>query len=386
MRQQDIVRQLRQRLRLTGRLARWWTFALTGFLRPRRLWLRPPPWQRIEAPATAEPRAGVRVDVPRPVLYGDLVPSSFSSLPSTVEAPEPQVSVADDVVLVPRHLFIDRRSGGVLPQSQGVVIGPRALAGLDIRPPQLFRMPEEVVGEVFVVDCHFTDNYGHNLLEALPRLMLLDQAPAGIEIATSIPPSRTINTLIGGLGIDPARVRYYREPLFCRRAYLPDGLVHLERSLHPLAREAFSRLRRLGDGSSAERPERVFVSRSRIGRRRLVNEAAIEAIFERHGFRIVHPELLPIEEQIALFSGAAMIAGLGGSAMHSTIFSLPDTKVLMVSSLEWFVETDVLISQRDGQLGYVFGEPVEDVFDAGDRSWRVDPAVVEAAVIAHFGL
>lgn len=385
MRQRDKTRHLVGTLRQTGRMARWRAFSLMGFLRPGRLRMPPPPW-RAEAPSAADPRAGVRVHVSRPVLYGALIPSAFSSLPSAVEAPEPGVSVADDVVLAPGHLFVDRRSGSVLPQSWGVAIDRRALAGLGTRPPQLFRPPQEVKGEVFVVDCYHTETYGHYLLEALPRLMLLNQAPAGIEIATSIPRSPTIETLFTGLGVDPARVRHYREPLFCRRAYLPDRLVRLNRSIHPLAREAFSRLRQVGTGSGTRPPERVFISRSRIRRRRLVNEVEIEAIFERYGFRIVHPELLPIEEQIALFGGAGMIAGLGGSAMHNTVFSLPDTKVLMVSSVEWFVETDVLISQRDGQLGYVFGEPVDNVVDAGDRTWRVDPTAVEAAIVAHFGL
>lgn len=326
------------------------------------------------------------MDVPRPMFYGELVPGSIDELPSAVDIPEPTVSVADDVVLVTGHLFVDRRSGTVLPQSRGVSIDSRALAGLATRPPHPFRPSQQAQGEVFVVDCHFTDNYGHNLLEALPRLMLLDRVPAGIQIATSIPRSRTIDSLIGGLGIDPSRVRYYEEPLFCRRAFLPDRLVHLERSLHPLAREAFTRWRLLGNASKVERAERIFISRSRIRRRRLVNEAEIEAIFERRGFRIVHPEQLPIEDQIALFSTAGMIAGLGGSAMHSTVFSPPETKVLLVSSIEWFVKMDVLISQRAGQLGYVFGEPTDDAVDAGDRTWRVDPAAVEAAIVAHFGL
>lgn len=385
MRQPNTVRYLVQKFRQIGRVARWWGFALTGFVRPRRLRLRPPPWW-VETPLAAEPRAGVRVDVPRPVLYGKLAPDSFINLPSVVEAPEPRVSAADDVVLIPGHLFIDRRRGSVLPQTRGVRAEPSTLSGLEARPPPLFRSPQEVQGEVFVVDCHYNVAYGHHLLEALPRLMLLDRAPPGVEIVSSIPRSPTMDALIGGLGVDPARIRRYREPLFCRRAYLPEGLVHLGRSVHPLAREGFSRLRQLGHVSSAERPERVFISRSGIGRRRLVNESEIEAIFVRYGFRIVLPELLPIAQQISLFGGAEMIAGLGGSAMHNTVFSPPDSKVLMISSLGWFVRTDVLISQRAGQLGYVFGEPTDDAVDAGDRTWRVDPGAVEAAIVAHFGL
>lgn len=373
-------------LRRAGRRARWWAFILLGVFRPERLRLgRPPPWRVPEAPVAAEPRSSIRVAVSRPVVYGELIPADFSSLPVSVEAPEPAVTLAEDVILIPGHLFVDRRKGTILPQSRDIAYYPPSLSGEGVRPPRLLGRPQEVQAEVFVMDCHFTDTYGHYLLEALPRLMLLDRVPAGIEIVTSIPRSKTVEALIDGLGIDQTRVRYYREPLFCRRAYLPERLVRLNRFIHPLAREAFSRMGRLGVSSSPT-PERVFISRARIGRRRLVNEAAIEAIFAGHGFHIVHPELLPIEEQIALFGKAAMIAGLGGSAMHNTVFSPPETKVLLVSSLDWFVKTDVLISQRDGQLGYVFGRTSDNADDAGDRTWRVDPAAVEAAVVAHFGL
>jgi capsular polysaccharide biosynthesis protein len=371
-------------LRQTGRLVRWWTFILVGLLGPERLRLRrPPPWRPVATPAMA--RVGVRVDVVRPVLYGDLVPASFTNLPLSVQAPEPSVSVAENVVLFPGHTFVDRRSGRLLPQSLDVTHDPEILSGKGMRPPRLFGRLEEVRNEAFVVDCHHTGTYGHNLLEALPGLMLLDHVPSDVEIATSIPRSPTIEALIGSFGVDTARVRYYRGPLFCRSARLPERLVHLNRSVHPLAREAFSRMKRLAAHASIAPPERVFISRSGIQRRRLVNEADIERMFERHGFSIVHPERLPIADQIAVFANAPMIAGLGGSAMHNTVFTPPDSRVLLVSNLEWFMETDVLISQRDGQLGYVFGSSLDDADDVGERTWRVDPAAVEAAIVAHFG-
>ena len=72
--------------------------------------------------------------------------------------------------------------------------------------------------------------------------------------------------------------------------------------------------------------------------------------------------------------------------MHNTVFTPPDARVLLVSNLEWFMLTDVLISQRDGQLGYVFGSSVDDMENVGERTWRVDPVAVEAAIVAHFGL
>ena len=372
------------RLRHAGRITRWWLFGLLSFARPERLRLRPPPWP--PAPATAfVPRATISVPVTRPIVYGKVVPEKLSRLPTESEGMEPGVTLAENVVLLPGHIFVDRRSGTILPRSYEVAMDQGAKAGLASRPPRLLGAPDEAE-ELFVVEAHYIHNFAHNLLEAMPRLLLLDRAPPGIEVVTSLPPSATFDAVARGLGVDLSRIRHFQRPVFCRRAYLPDPLIHLNRFIHPMARDAFTRLRSLGASSDIERYKRIFISRSRIARRRLSNEATVEALFERYGFRIVHPELLPIEAQIALFSNASMIAGLGGSAMHNTVFADPDAKVLMVSTKQWFVETDVLINQGTGQLGYVFGEPTDEAADAGDRSWYVDPAAVEAAIVAHFGL
>lgn len=322
--------------------------------------------------------------VPRPKLYGDLAPPEFSGMSLTAHGAEPVVSIEDDVVLVPGHRFVSRRSGVLLPQSYDALTGD-GISGVLSRPPPLLRAPQEA-GELFVVDSFFNHNHGHNLLEAIPRLVLLDRAPAGIEIATSIARSRTIDTLMAGLGVDPDRVRYFREPVFCRRVYLPSPLVRLGQFIHPLAREAFLRLRDLGRLSDIERSERIYVSRLGLHRRRLINESEIEAMFERHGFRVVHPELLPIEAQISLFAGAKMIAGPAGSGLQNTVFSDPEARVLTLSPDDWFKRTDVLISQRDGALGYVFGASEGEERQPGDREWRVDLRTVEDAIAAHFGL
>lgn len=379
----DFVRNSSGRVREVGRLARWRLFGLISLVRPEHLRLRPPPWRPAPVPALATP-AATKVPITRPAVYGDVVPKRYINLAKEAVCREPGLPVVDDVVIVPGHVFVDRRRGQILPQSNVDTTTSSGVTGRETRPPKLSAPPQEAE-ELFVVDSHYP-GYGHYLLEALPRLLLLDKAPAGIEIATSVPRSPTFDTLVRGMGVDPSRVRHFHEPLFCRRAYLPDRLVHLDRFIHPAALEAFGRLRTLGAASDVERSERIFISRSRIRRRRLRNEAEIEALFERYGFRIVHPELLPIEAQIALFSDARMIAGLGGSAMHSTVFSDPAAKVLMISAKQWFVETDVLINRNPGQLGYVFGEPVADSADVGNRSWEVDSAAVEAAVVAHFGL
>ena len=66
--------------------------------------------------------------------------------------------------------------------------------------------------------------------------------------------------------------------------------------------------------------DRIFVSRGRRLRRRTCrNIDHVEQYFADHGFVVVFPEELPIGQQAALFAGASVIAGFGGSAMFNIL-------------------------------------------------------------------
>ena len=92
----------------------------------------------------------------------------------------------------------------------------------------------------------------------------------------------------------------------------------------------------VGDRGSESR---VYLSRSRFhagnhgpGRVRTdeAQDARLDAVFTDAGFRVVHPETLPITEQIELVRGVRVLAGLSGSALHLSAFAEPGTRVLTV--------------------------------------------------------
>ena len=71
---------------------------------------------------------------------------------------------------------------------------------------------------------------------------------------------------------------------------------------------------------ATERPRRVFVSRADARKRRLLNEDEVFARLERFGFERVMPGRLPLADQVALFSGAQIIAGPHGAGLTNLIF------------------------------------------------------------------
>jgi len=70
-------------------------------------------------------------------------------------------------------------------------------------------------------------------------------------------------------------------------------------------------------------PERIYLSRRRAKRRRLVNEAELEARLGRMGFVCLQPELRSVAEQAALFSAAKWVVAPHGAGLANLVFAPP---------------------------------------------------------------
>jgi capsular polysaccharide biosynthesis protein len=78
----------------------------------------------------------------------------------------------------------------------------------------------------------------------------------------------------------------------------------------------------------------VYLSRTRLpsGHRKTLGESVLEHRLAAHGIRVVHPQELPLVDQVHLISHARDVIGSGGSAMHLTIFrSLPGSRTLALN-------------------------------------------------------
>ncbi len=74
-------------------------------------------------------------------------------------------------------------------------------------------------------------------------------------------------------------------------------------------------------------PKRIYLSRSRVNTRKVLNEEEVVVFLKRYGFECVHNEDLSTDEQIALFRNATHIISCHGSQLTNIIFCKPGTKV-----------------------------------------------------------
>lgn len=181
--------------------------------------------------------------------------------------------------------------------------------------------------------------YGHFITETLSTFWIFDEHPAtdfdyylfhpftsGRETADFV------RYCLERFGLDRERIVFADAgPLEVDELVVPERLLRLNHS-------ADARLRRVYERVTAEVREpspptgRIYLSRREYNRtkfeRVIANEVRIERLFRRRGFSIVYPEQLPFPDQLALYSNAAVIAGMSGSSLHNSIFMRPGTAVI----------------------------------------------------------
>lgn|GEM_PF-4377337 len=168
-------------------------------------------------------------------------------------------------------------------------------------------------------------NYGHVLVESLPRLLHLEAV--GIRRMRLALPAEAaklrpmVEFALTALGLEA-------EFLPC-----PPGSILRVPALHwvsAVARHEHRKsptLLRLAERLRAAVPvaalgattpgARLYLARPDGARRRVANATAIEAIAVRMGYRVVEPSRLSFAEQVALFAGARVAVGPMGAALTS---------------------------------------------------------------------
>ena len=229
-------------------------------------------------------------------------------------------------------------------------------------------------------------HFGHFLLEGLSRWWLLALLPESVrgELRFVLYDKQPLHAwqleLLECLGVATERIVYLSEPLRCERMIVPAAAYHLHRGASLAQCETWERIGRAFDRGTG--PARVYLSRSRYAHKRtLLNEVEVERAFQTRGFVVLHPQELPIAEQVAAVRHARLIAGSAGSAMYLSAFARRGTRKLIVSPRNFAFRDDQLISYLcGGQLAYILCPQEADEGHPRDTDYRIAPDILEAAL------
>ncbi|MBR0649931.1 DUF563 domain-containing protein [Roseomonas terrae] len=219
------------------------------------------------------------------------------------------------------------------------------------------------LGSIFYAGDRFAPrNYCHWISDYLPRILVANDL--GVDLKIGIPRYDAKKFQLDSLsffGIDPHSVHNIANGLYhCEVLKILDSSSHrFQRYFqHGNAKYASALLRRLprADGLPSKR---IWLTRGETKIRHLVNEAEVNQLVEKLGFRAIDAGAMPFAEQVQLMMSAAHVAGPHGAAFQNILFCRERTGVA-----EFFPAN--------------YGTPAFAVM-AALRNLRYQPFIVEAA-------
>jgi capsular polysaccharide biosynthesis protein len=310
--------------------------------------------------------------------------------PRTVSSPSLNIRYLRNIEMIPHHVLVDHDTQQLLKLTfkkhrhhKHGGVGHLGDDRFELRKKNL-PATKKIDNPCFYGDTEYPGIYGHDLLEVVSASWAWRVNCKDLKFATSTKDSTYVRTLLNAAGITSENIIFFDTPLLATELLYPDPSIKLRRYAHPVALDLF---RKIGDSLFDKElitPERIYISRSRSRGRSLKNELEIEAIFNAYGFTVIHPQELSIEAQVTHFRNAKLIAGTGGSAMHNTVFSRDDARVLILSCDNWYTIIDSLMDQGLSRLGYVFGQALFPTLKRSQCDWQISSKDVHHAIRLHF--
>lgn len=172
---------------------------------------------------------------------------------------------------------------------------------------------------------HLFAHYGHFITEGLSTLWALQAGEEAFDyyavhpfiFGSQVPDF--VRLLMERMGLDADKIHVIRQPTIFSDMTVPERGWRLNQSAFAVMQDVVERIVPPGDRSSATL--KVYLSRKNLAARAVRNEAEIEDVFRRNGFLVVHPEAMPLDEQLDIYRRSAVLAGFGGSALHNVLFS-----------------------------------------------------------------
>jgi capsular polysaccharide biosynthesis protein len=269
-----------------------------------------------------------------------IVRPPFEGVPQDLPPLEPATDTE-----IPRIAVDELPSGRVLGKSRAVVTGTGDLLWelshyFGARSPREHPVfnnpfpgaPLEVSGRLGVLASRGDSNYYHFLIDVLPRIGVLEQAP---DVA---PPDRwyvPVQTrfqreMLELIGITPdVRIDSDEHPHVRAETLVVPGLPSVVKEKNPPWVVDFLRRRLMKDITPATERRPLYVARTAGSHNRtIVDEPALIRLLEARGFQTIDPGAVSVTAQIEAFASASVIVSAHGAALANLVFATPGATVI----------------------------------------------------------
>lgn len=193
------------------------------------------------------------------------------------------------------------------------------------------------------------NHFGHFLVESTNRLYpFLDKKYAHCKFVF-VPAKKSHKIpkyayeMLGLLGIKPENIILLQKPTRFRRLYIPHQAFNLYRNTSDAQRDTWAQIAK--NAHIRTHYKKIYMSRAAMGDRKTYGEEQIQRIFQKNGYKIIYPEKLPLNDQIALVHNCTHLAGCAGTALHMAAFMKPGGRVIQIKR-----NTRIGIADRDDNV------------------------------------
>lgn len=194
---------------------------------------------------------------------------------------------------------------------------------------------------------HLPRHFGHFLVEAPARLWIFDHAHEWSYIVfnkfvtgdAADRDDEKVVSLLAAFEIAPHRLMILDEDTRFRSVIVPSAMFTPGQPISSRLKNVYRRWRaNLLTEHESPGPRRIYLSRKKIETQRgdrSFNETILESFFEHRGYTVIYPESLPFAQQARLVAGAEVVAGLGGSALHLSVFMKATAQTIVLGTHRW---------------------------------------------------
>jgi capsular polysaccharide biosynthesis protein len=185
----------------------------------------------------------------------------------------------------------------------------------------LFNKVKKVSGDCLVAHNSYYDNYYHWTMEALPRIFSVKEITPNLKLLIHEKLKPFIEYYLSFFSFTDIVFMKDDELVLAEKLWLPmhtaAGLRHNEGLIRDMA--CFIKDKN-GAVSHQYTADKVFISRKKATFRRAVNEDEAFNVLRESGFQKIILEDVPVKEQIDLFKGVKVFAGIHGAGFSNLMY------------------------------------------------------------------
>ena len=132
------------------------------------------------------------------------------------------------------------------------------------------------------------------------------------------------------LGIKEKDVLVLNKPMRFNNVFVPSQTVNIEAGWYASEfKNVFDIMK--NNVKSNDVCDKIYVSRAKLSKdMRVYGEEKVQRIFEKNGFVVIYPEVMPLDQQIAMISRCKVLAGCAGTALHLFVMMSDGTRVIQL--------------------------------------------------------